>query len=495
MLCNRWTMLELRAQLELDPSSSHRGGAEALRAKLQFVEDRVYQAADGVVADEVLQQWLNDFDKSRGKAMLNTTVKQAANTEAESVLEEKAKVDGAASPRPMSDVLGTGPPPAFDHGGTLRDASLQQQVAGRGEAQTVGKQHMVEGDEEISCFSRVPGAQTGRQRVAKLYDGFWTVQQYDNDGCMVGLGVVVETASDEQVERSKDLEDIELLARYIRSEANVWADNLSRCEDLDNWRLNRDWFVWANKQWGPYTVDRFASQISAQLPRYCAAWRDARCEGQSWFRELEALTTGVVIMPRRRDLFTRSRLGGSELQGPSTWDAMMFFIQASPCAAQLKSSFATAPTPEVTVGTRLEVFWEDDAKFYPGVVKSFNEDGAAHVVYDDGDEETLNLSEEKFNILLGNGASEQNSERGGGYEKNKRGGDTQNFFVCSLCGRSKDELGQSDITDLPILMQPRSLLDSTLNWTRVHLCLVYTCSAMTRHFLWFSFGRKAADIT
>ncbi|KAK3250253.1 hypothetical protein CYMTET_40352 [Cymbomonas tetramitiformis] len=70
------------ADLELDPSSSHRGGAEALRAKLQFVEDRVYQAADGVVADEVLQQWLNDFDKSRGKAMLNTTVKQAANTEA-----------------------------------------------------------------------------------------------------------------------------------------------------------------------------------------------------------------------------------------------------------------------------------------------------------------------------------------------------------------------------------------------------------------------------
>ncbi|KAK3266443.1 hypothetical protein CYMTET_24933 [Cymbomonas tetramitiformis] len=82
MLCNRWTMLELRAQLELDPSSSHRGGAEALRAKLQFVEDRVYQAADGVVADEVLQQRLNDFDKSRGKALLNTTAKQAANAEA-----------------------------------------------------------------------------------------------------------------------------------------------------------------------------------------------------------------------------------------------------------------------------------------------------------------------------------------------------------------------------------------------------------------------------
>lgn len=35
-------------------------------------------------------------------------------------------------------------------------------------------------------------------------------------------------------------------------------------------------------------------------------------------------------MPRCRDLFTPSRLGGSELLGPSKWDAVMFFIQASP---------------------------------------------------------------------------------------------------------------------------------------------------------------------
>ncbi|KAK3243855.1 hypothetical protein CYMTET_46509 [Cymbomonas tetramitiformis] len=38
-------------------------------------------AADGVVADEVLQQWLNDFDKNRGKAMLSLTSKNAASAE------------------------------------------------------------------------------------------------------------------------------------------------------------------------------------------------------------------------------------------------------------------------------------------------------------------------------------------------------------------------------------------------------------------------------
>eukprot|EP00854_Cymbomonas_tetramitiformis_P034509 gene34509-biopygen32274 len=93
LLCNRWTMLELRAQLEMDPSTSHRGGAEALRAKLQFVEDRVYQAADGVVADAVLQQWLNDFDKSKGRALLNTTAKQAANADAGSAPRWKPRDD------------------------------------------------------------------------------------------------------------------------------------------------------------------------------------------------------------------------------------------------------------------------------------------------------------------------------------------------------------------------------------------------------------------
>ncbi|KAK3273085.1 hypothetical protein CYMTET_18657 [Cymbomonas tetramitiformis] len=89
MLCNRWTMLELRKQLEQEPRSSQRGGSDALRAKLQFVEDRVYQAADGLVADEVLQQWLNDFDKNRGKAMLSLTSKSAASSDARVVKDHR----------------------------------------------------------------------------------------------------------------------------------------------------------------------------------------------------------------------------------------------------------------------------------------------------------------------------------------------------------------------------------------------------------------------
>ncbi|KAK3281801.1 hypothetical protein CYMTET_10429 [Cymbomonas tetramitiformis] len=124
LLCNRWTMLELRGQLEQEPGSSQRGGSDALRAKLQFVENRVYQAADGVVADEVLQQWLNDFDKNRGRAMLNLTSKNAASAETRVVKDPRDRdrwkerknkeKDGNKQPTDKGGGKGRGGKPAAD---------------------------------------------------------------------------------------------------------------------------------------------------------------------------------------------------------------------------------------------------------------------------------------------------------------------------------------------------------------------------------------------
>ncbi|KAK3284158.1 hypothetical protein CYMTET_8181 [Cymbomonas tetramitiformis] len=815
LLCNRWTMLELRGQLEQEPGSSQRGGQEALRAKLQFVEDRVYQAADGVVADEVLQQWLNDFDK------------KPRQSSAEHCVQERGQRGNAGSERSTgpSEVMQwithgvklrwkRGPPPPFDHGVSLRDATRQQQVwldaekerllengawtratrrshvsraflvpkpgtnkwrlvvdfrwlnqwcvKNRVKMETLKKlrrlakpgdwcfsfdlqdgfhalgihpdfqkfmQFDLQGDllqcsampfgwsdsPRVFCkFVRVmvealrsPQAAEDRREIKRLRDGSavrqrWSVRRrtggaggdanrhsgmrvlpYMDDflvlvdsqregflrrekvqlvlhrlglrrnekkghweptqvvehlGLEVDLklgqfrvterrvhkihakakeilcdaarnrrwiparrlasftglcqsvylavpaarlylrelyfvlaekrswgakvkisrsargdlewwsrlpvmsrwngrkiwrsptrakvhtdssmtawggvlnlkfpargfwpdemrcwhithleleavyktvqaflqeleGKVVRLYCDNQavvamlshftsrnpdlMRRMRrlwlllDLHDIELQARYIRSEANVWADNLSRCEDLDDWRLNRDWFVWANKQWGPYTVDRFASEISAQLPRYYAAWKDPKCEGvdsltydwrgennwvnppwalldevahklreegaaatvvapywpgQSWFRELEALATEVVIMPRRRDLFTPSRLGGSELLGPSKWDAVMFFIEARPLVQR-------------------------ELQDHPQHGRDTDADG-------------------------------ENTERssGGNYEEYKRGGAVQNFLTRSLCERWRSELGPSRLTELAVSMQRKALLDTT----------------------------------
>eukprot|EP00854_Cymbomonas_tetramitiformis_P034534 gene34534-biopygen32866 len=82
LLCNRWMMLELRRQLQEESVSLYRGvAAEALRAKLALVEDRMHKASDGLAADEVLQQWLNDFDTPLGKVVLSTTANSVASAE------------------------------------------------------------------------------------------------------------------------------------------------------------------------------------------------------------------------------------------------------------------------------------------------------------------------------------------------------------------------------------------------------------------------------
>ncbi|KAK9130421.1 hypothetical protein Sjap_010908 [Stephania japonica] len=55
---------------------------------------------------------------------------------------------------------------------------------------------------------------------------------------------------------------------------------------------------------------------------------------------------------------------------------------------------------ENLVGRKIQVWWPDDDTFYAGVVNSFDPDGKKHkVVYLDGDEEVLVLSDEKWEFV------------------------------------------------------------------------------------------------
>ena len=75
-----------------------------------------------------------------------------------------------------------------------------------------------------------------------------------------------------------DTYDIKIRTLYIRSAANVWADNLSRVTDTSDWQLSPRVFHNLSKLCGPHTVDRFASNAIKQLPRYNAKWRDGTTE-------------------------------------------------------------------------------------------------------------------------------------------------------------------------------------------------------------------------
>jgi hypothetical protein len=76
-----------------------------------------------------------------------------------------------------------------------------------------------------------------------------------------------------------DTKDIRIRPRCIRSSANIWADSLSRELIRDDWHFSsRDFVYLLHRTWGPHSIDRFASMVNAQLPRFNAHWRDPKSE-------------------------------------------------------------------------------------------------------------------------------------------------------------------------------------------------------------------------
>ena len=166
-----------------------------------------------------------------------------------------------------------------------------------------------------------------------------------------------------------DLYNITIQAEYIRSEANVWADALSRELDTEDWRLNPLVFQELDREFGPHTVDRFASVTSAQLPRYNSRWRDPFTEGVDslhldwsgennyanppwtllpqlaqklreepvpctivcphwvgapWFQQLRDMASTMWVYPPAYSFFLPSRLGASAPVGPAGWSTAVF---------------------------------------------------------------------------------------------------------------------------------------------------------------------------
>jgi len=87
-----------------------------------------------------------------------------------------------------------------------------------------------------------------------------------------------------------------------RSE-NQLADFISHIQDWDDWQLNPNVFNWLNFQWGPCSVDRFASYYNTQLPRfnsrYCNPGSEAidafTCD---WSGEMNWWCPPIYLVPR-----------------------------------------------------------------------------------------------------------------------------------------------------------------------------------------------------
>jgi hypothetical protein len=171
-----------------------------------------------------------------------------------------------------------------------------------------------------------------------------------------------------------DENDIRIRTTYIRSAANIWADKLSKEADTSDWQLRPSVFRYLDKEWGPHSVDRFASFANKQLVRYNAKWRDGKAEAvdsihltdeewrreenwcnppwallddlaaklrQSgagatviapkwprfpWYQQLAELATETIEMPPARNLFSPQRQEGRAGVGPSAWSVVAFKV-------------------------------------------------------------------------------------------------------------------------------------------------------------------------
>ncbi|KAK3252623.1 hypothetical protein CYMTET_38084 [Cymbomonas tetramitiformis] len=79
LLCNRFTVLQLRASI--DGKGASKSDADSRRAKLKFVKDCVYGGTKGLVTDTLLKEYLAEFDKGKNKAAMYTNIKHAALVE------------------------------------------------------------------------------------------------------------------------------------------------------------------------------------------------------------------------------------------------------------------------------------------------------------------------------------------------------------------------------------------------------------------------------
>jgi hypothetical protein len=173
-----------------------------------------------------------------------------------------------------------------------------------------------------------------------------------------------------------DTMDVTLSPKYIRSEDNWWADALSRTLDRGDWRLNPSVFRQLHRDWGPFTVDRFATLHNRQLPRYNSAWLDPQSEGldafaqtnwqhesnycnppwelldrlaqlldetgatatvvapcwpaQPWYQRLQALAAETRHLPADTGLFCPGQLRSSASTAPPRWSVVCFRIVGRP---------------------------------------------------------------------------------------------------------------------------------------------------------------------
>mmetsp|Transcript_18243 Transcript_18243/g.32943 ORF Transcript_18243/g.32943 Transcript_18243/m.32943 type:complete len:758 (-) Transcript_18243:365-2638(-) len=107
--------------------------------------------------------------------------------------------------------------------------------------------------------------------------------------------------------------------------------------------------------------------------------------------------------------------------------------------ATIDSSSAHHLLSNITMGTKLAIYWPEDDAYYSGIVTTRHQKHCmCTVCYDDGDMETINLAEEQFRIVCGGGGNDGNG--------NNTLSNTVTAAVCDVKA-TMEELGEQQKND------------------------------------------------
>ena len=78
--------------------------------------------------------------------------------------------------------------------------------------------------------------------------------------------------------------NISIYLEWIPRNLNEIADAISKFIDYDDWRTTDGFFIFLNTVWGPFTIDRFASEENKKLQRFNSLFWNPGTERVNAFR-------------------------------------------------------------------------------------------------------------------------------------------------------------------------------------------------------------------
>ncbi|KAK3241985.1 hypothetical protein CYMTET_48293 [Cymbomonas tetramitiformis] len=289
-----------------------------------------------------------------------------------------------------------------------------------------------------SVYLAVPLARLSRR---ELHYVLFTKRGWSSHG---RRGVVAQAASSVPVEQSQDLtkpDESEAAHRLVP--LRLGRHFTSRNPELMR-RMRLLWILLDLRHRAPSKVhqkrvDRFASELSAQLPRYCAQWHDPGCEGVdslafSGLGEVNWVNPPWSLLDEVAHKLREERCSATVVA--PYWLGQIWFQQLEAMADEsfcpgAGTSLLPAEAGRVRDGTV-------SCSASPPPVGDTGEDGLTWVVCDDGNEEVLEMSKEKYEVLP---AAVQHLSS----------------WDAALQERWRGELGDSSLTELAVQMQAAAL--------------------------------------